>query len=65
MVVRLWRSLSRETVDASSLEMFKARLDDQSKAALRRLICWLATMPNAAGLEIFKVPSNPSHSMIL
>jgi len=26
-VVRYWKRLPRETVDASSLEMFKARLD--------------------------------------
>ncbi|KFM04154.1 hypothetical protein AS27_10719, partial [Aptenodytes forsteri] len=33
-VVRHWKSLPRETVDAPSLEMFKARLD----GALRNLV---------------------------
>jgi len=51
--VRRWHRLPREPVDAPSLEEFKARLDGQ---------------PEPVGhwnWVTFKVPSNPSHSVIL
>ena len=43
-VVMHWR-LSKEVVDAPSLEAFKARLD----VALGSLVCWLATLHIAGG----------------
>ena len=62
-VVRHWHRLHREVVDAPSLEVFEARLD----GALSNLVWWKVSLPMAGGLElvIFKVPSNPNHSMIL
>jgi len=50
-------------VDALSLEVFKARLD----GVLSNLVSWKVSLPMAGGLDrvIFKVPSNPNHSMIL
>ena len=55
--------LPREAVDAPSLEVFKARLD----GALGNLVWWEMSLPLASGWVwmIFKVPSNPNHSMIL
>ena len=47
-VVRCWKRLPREVVDAAFLEVFKARLD----GALRSLIQWLATLPMVGGLEL-------------
>ena len=63
MAVRPWHRLLRESVDAPSLETLKARLD----GALDSLIWWSATLPTAGSWNwlSFKVPSNPSHSMIL
>ena len=46
-VVTHWNRLPKEVVDAPSLEAFKARLD----VALGSLVCWLATLPIAGGLE--------------
>jgi len=60
-VVRHWHRLPREAVDAPSLAVFKARLD----GALSNLVWWKVSPPMAGGLMIFKVPSNPNHSMIL
>ena len=40
-----WNRLSKEAVDAPSLEAFKARLD----VALGSLVCWLATLHIAGG----------------
>jgi len=46
--VRHWNTLYGEAVNAPSLEVFKARL----AGAPGSLVCWLATLPMAAGLEI-------------
>ena len=54
-VVKYWNRLPRECVAAPSLAVFKARLD----GALSNLVWWKMSLP------IFKVPSNPNHSMIL
>ena len=40
--------MPKEVVDAPSLEAFKARLD----VALGSLVCWLATLHIAGGLEL-------------
>lgn len=40
--------LSREVVDARSLEVFKSRLDE----ALSNQGCWVACLPVAVGLEL-------------
>jgi len=40
--------LPKEAVDAPSLQAFKARLD----VALGSLVCWLATLHTAGGLEL-------------
>jgi len=55
--------MSREVVDAPSLEVFEATLD----RALGSLVWRLVAVPAARGwsLMIFEVPSNPGHSMIL
>jgi len=55
--------LPREAVGAPSLEVLKARLD----GALGSLSWWVAAMTTAGGWNqmIFKVPSNPSYSIIL
>jgi len=60
-VVRHW--LPREAVDASSLAVFKVRLD----GALSNLVWWKVSWPMAGRWNqmTFKVPSNPNHSMIL
>jgi len=49
--------------DASSLVVFKARMDE----ALSSPIYLKVSLPMAGGLEqmVFKVSSNPNHSMIL
>ena len=47
-MVRHWDRLPREVVDASSLEMFKARLD----GALSNLVWWKVSLPIAEGLEL-------------
>ena len=47
-VVTHWNRLPKEAVDAPSLEAFKARLD----VALGSLVCWLATLHTAGGLEL-------------
>jgi len=63
-VVRPWPRLPREAVAAPSLAVFKARLD----GALSILGWWEGSLPLAGGLEldgVYKVPSNPNHSVIL
>ena len=62
-VVRPWLRLPREAVAAPSLAVFKARLD----GALSNLVWWKVSLLMAGGWNqmIFKVPSNPNHSMIL
>jgi len=61
-VVRHWHRLPREAVDATSLEVFLARLD----GALGSLSWWVTALPTAGGWNWagFGVHSNPSHSMI-
>ena len=56
-VVRQWHRLPRETVDAPSLEVLKARLD----GALGNLIWWKVSLPMAGGLELndFQGPFQP------
>jgi len=58
-MMRHWNRLPREAVDATSLAMFKARLDGVS--------LWQGPCPSQGGWNqlICKVPSNPNHSMIL
>jgi len=46
-VVKHWHRLSRQAVDAPSLELFKARLD----GALSTLVWWKGSLPMAGGLE--------------
>ena len=62
-VVKHWNRLSKEAVDAPSLETFKARLD----VALGSLVCWLATLHIAGGWNWMSIVVlfNPGHSMIL
>ena len=43
-----WNGLPKEVVDATSLEVFKARLD----VALGSLVWWLATLHIAGGLKL-------------
>jgi len=47
-VVKHWNSLSREVLDAPSLEVFKARLD----GALSNLVWWKVSVPVARALEL-------------
>ena len=47
MVVRRWHRLPREAVDAPSLQVLKARLDE----ALGNLVWWEVSLPVAEGLE--------------
>jgi len=47
-VVRHWNRLTREAVDAPSLEVFKARLN----GALSKLAYWKVSLPMAEGLEL-------------
>jgi len=47
-VVRQWNRLPREAVDASSLAVFKARLD----GALSNLVQRKMSLPMAGGLEL-------------
>ena len=44
-VMTHWHRLPKETVDAPSLEAFRARLD----VALGSLVCWLVTLHTAGG----------------
>jgi len=62
-VVRPWHRLPREAVAAPSLEVFKARLD----GALSNLVWWKGSLPMAGvwNWMIYKVTSNPNHSVIL
>ena len=62
-VVRHWPRLPRETVDASYLTVFKARLD----GTLSTLVWWKVSLPMAGAWNwmIYKVPPNPNHSVIL
>ena len=47
-VVMHWNRLSKEVVDAPSLEALKARLD----VALGSLVWWLVTLPIAGGFKL-------------
>jgi len=61
-VVTHWNRLSKEAVDAPSLEAFKARRD----VARGNLVWWLMTLPVTGGLKLdLLVLFNPGHSMIL
>ena len=62
-VVKHWKRLPKEVVDAPSLEAFKARLD----VAVGSLGCWLATLHIAGGWNWMStvVLLNPGHSRIL
>ena len=62
-VVTHWNRLSREAVDAPSLEAFKARLD----VALGSLVWWLTTLHIAGGWNwmILVVLFNPGRSVIV
>ena len=62
-MVRHWNKLPREAVDAPSVEAFKARLD----GALGQPHLLVAALPIAKGWNWvgFKVPFNPSYSVIL
>jgi len=62
-VVRPWPRLLREAVVAPSLAAFKARLD----GALSTLDWWKGSLPVAGGWNemIYKVRSNPNHSIML
>jgi len=62
-VVKHWHRLPREAVAATSLAVFKARLD----GALSNLVWWKMSLLMAGGWNqvIFQVPSNRYHSMIL
>jgi len=61
--VKHWPRLPRESVDAPSLAVLKARLD----GALSNLVWWKMSLLMAGGWNqmIFKVPSNPYRSTIL
>jgi len=61
--VRHWNRLPSKAVGAPSLEVFRTRL----AGAPGSLISWMATLPTAGGWSsmIFRVFSNPSHSMTL
>ena len=75
VVVSHWHRQPREVVGDPSLEAFVARLNE----ALNIVICWVATLLIAVGLElrssvfqgsfsllgISKIPSNSSYFMIL
>ena len=60
--MRPWHRLPREAVGSLSMEVLRGRLD----VALGSLVWW-GTPAMAGGWSwvIFKVPSNPSHSVIL
>lgn len=62
-MVRHWNTLSREYLDASTFEVFKARLD----RAWNNLVKCKISLPMAGGWNdmISNVPSNSNHSMIL
>jgi len=62
-VVRYWKKLPGEAVDAISLEALKATLD----GTLGSLSWWLAALPTAAGWIwlILKVTSNTHDSVFL
>jgi len=47
-MVRHWKRLTREAVDAPSLEAFKARLG----RALSNMVWWKVSLPMARGLEL-------------
>ena len=58
-----WNRLSKEAVDAPSLEAFEARLD----VALGSLAWWLVTLHIARGWNEMSIVVlfNPGHSVIL
>jgi len=60
--VRHWHRLPSGVMDTPSLEVLKARLD----GALGNLVWWEVSLPMGGGWSemVFRVPSNPSYSMI-
>jgi len=60
--VRHWHRLLKKAGDGPSLAVFKARLH----GAVSNLVWWKVSLPMAGGWnwKIFKLPSNPNHSMI-
>ena len=62
-VVRPWPRLPRGAVAAPSLAVLKARLDGAGST----LGWWKLSLPMAGGWNemVYKVPSNPNHSVIL
>jgi len=63
-VVRCWNRLPRQAVDAPSLEVFKARLDEALGSI--RYGGWRPCLQQEGwSFMILEVPSNPDHSMIL
>jgi len=62
-VVRPWPRLPREAVAAPSLAAFKTRLD----GALSTLGWWKGSLPVTGEWNemVYKVPSNPNHSIML
>jgi len=61
-VVRHCNRLPRDTMGVPSMEAFKARLH----GAMGSLMWWMANLPKwrVWSSMVFKVPSNPSHSII-
>jgi len=60
--VRHWNRLPREAMDALSLEVLKAKLDGGATWSGGQCSC---SWQGGWNQMIFKVPSNPNHSMIL
>ena len=61
--MRHWHRLPRETMDVSSLKVFKARLNGTPG----RMIWWVAALPRAGGWKrvILKAPFNLNDYIIL
>jgi len=61
-IILHWNRLSREAVDALSLQASKARLD----GSWSNLVYWEVSLSIAGGWNwmILKAPSNPNHSVI-